>query len=544
MTRQRCAVYTRKSTEDGLDQEFNSLDAQREACEAFIVSQKSEGWQLLKGQYDDGGCSGGSMDRPALKKLLGDVKTGKVDVIVVYKVDRLTRSLADFAKIVEILDDQGASFVSVTQAFNTTTSMGRLTLNVLLSFAQFEREVTAERIRDKIAASRKKGLWMGGPVPLGYDVIDKKLQINIKEANIIERIFKLYLDLDTVRDVKAEADRRGYRTKEQKYSTGRKVGGCLFSRGRLYHLLKNPLYIGRVKHKDQTYPGQHEGIIDPDLWDQVQAKLEGRAMRSRDMPKNSNKPLLLSLLHDEQGAPLTTNHSLKNGKRYRYYISKGLNGKKAVSGDAGWRLPAQEIEALVLSQLKCFLSDSVRIMDALDSSQAPDIKTPLSFNQLERLLPSLIDRIDLASSQFTIHFNLYGLAKLADHKGKPSLSTHQHRVPIQIKRRGVESKIIIPGHKAPPKTKDPKLASLIGRSCIWFEQLKSGERQSIADIARQEDIDPGDVSRFLPLAFLAPDIVAAILKGQHDPELTSESLKRLSGLPMEWQDQRIRLGFS
>lgn len=255
----RCAIYTRKSTEDGLDQEFNSLDAQREACEAYIESQKSEGWKLVKTRYDDGGLSGGAMNRPALESLLEHVRAGKIDIIVVYKVDRLTRSLADFAKIVEILDDQGASFVSVTQAFNTTTSMGRLTLNVLLSFAQFEREVTAERIRDKIAASRKKGLWMGGPVPLGYDVRDKKMQINAKEAETVRRLFELYLELDTVRDVKAEADHRGYKTKEQKYSTGRKVGGCSFTRGRLYHLLKNPLYIGRVKHKDTTYQGQHNG---------------------------------------------------------------------------------------------------------------------------------------------------------------------------------------------------------------------------------------------------------------------------------------------
>lgn len=325
MNRLRCAIYTRKSTEDGLDQEFNSLDAQREACEAYIESQKSEGWKLVKTRYDDGGLSGGTMNRPALETLLEHVRAGKIDIIVVYKVDRLTRSLADFAKIVEILDDQGASFVSVTQAFNTTTSMGRLTLNVLLSFAQFEREVTAERIRDKIAASRKKGLWMGGPVPLGYDVRNKKMLINAKEAETVQLLFKLYLDLDTVRDVKAEADRRGYKTKEQTYSTGRTVGGCPFTRGRLYHLLKNPLYIGRVKHKDTTYPGQHEGIIDQELWDNVQAKLEGRAWRNKDQPRSSNKPLLLGLLHDEDGDRLSTNHAVKNGRRYCYYISKHLN---------------------------------------------------------------------------------------------------------------------------------------------------------------------------------------------------------------------------
>jgi site-specific DNA recombinase len=539
----RCAIYTRKSTEDGLEQDFNSLDAQREACEAFINSQKSEGWRLIKGRYDDGGLSGGSMERPALKKLLSDVRAGKVDIIVVYKVDRLTRSLTDFAKIVEILDNKEASFVSVTQAFNTTTSMGRLTLNVLLSFAQFEREVTAERIRDKIAASRKKGLWMGGPVPLGYDVKDKKLLINGPEAKMVQSLYKLYLDLDTVRDVKIEAGRRGYRTKRQTYSTGRQVGGCEFTRGRLYHLLRNPLYIGRVKHKDQTYLGRHKEVIDQQTWEEVQAKLEGRAMRSKDMPRCSNKPLLLGLLFDEAGERLTTNHSLKNGKRYRYYVSKPPDDKKSKPEDNGWRLPAAELERLVVNELMSVLTDPIKVMDMLKSKQRPDLREELSQERLERILPDLVDRIELSRGHITFQLNTLQMAKLTSLKNTSGQPAYRHCTPVLMKRRGVETKIVIPGDNRPPKTKDPKLASLIGRSHVWFEQLKGGERSSIAEIARVENIDPGDVSRFLPLAFLAPDIVRAILKGEHDPEITTESLKRLSTLPIVWQDQRTRLGF-
>ena len=269
----RCAVYTRKSTEDGLEQEFNSLDAQREACEAYILSQRHEGWTLVPNRYDDGGFSGGSMQRPGLKLLLADIEAGLVDVIVVYKVDRLTRSLADFAKIVEQLDAKQASFVSVTQAFNTTTSMGRLTLNVLLSFAQFEREVTGERIRDKIAASKKKGIWMGGPVPLGYEVIDRKLVAVPEEAERVRRIMRRYLEVRSVPALIGVLHREGIVTKVQQRTSGPHRGGVPFGRGSLFHLLKNPIYRGKIVHKDQVYEGEHEAIVDEELWDAVQAQL-------------------------------------------------------------------------------------------------------------------------------------------------------------------------------------------------------------------------------------------------------------------------------
>ncbi len=268
----RCAIYTRKSSDKGLEQEFNSLDAQREACEAYIVSQRHAGWVALANMYDDGGLSGGSMERPALKRLLEDIKAGKVQTVVVYKVDRLTRSLADFAKIVDVLDAHNASFVSVTQQFNTTTSMGRLTLNMLLSFAQFEREIAGERIRDKIAASKAKGMWMGGNVPLGYNVKERKLVVNEAEASTVRMIFQRYAELGSVALLRAELDRAGIVSKRREGAGGELSGGKRFSRGALYLMLQNRLYRGEVAHKDNIYPGQHEAIIETELWQTGQAR--------------------------------------------------------------------------------------------------------------------------------------------------------------------------------------------------------------------------------------------------------------------------------
>ena len=280
-SRRSCAIYTRKSSEDGLEQEFNSLAAQREACEAYIRSQQHEGWVLVRSRYDDSAFSGGNLERPALQRLLADIRTGRIDIVVVYKVDRLTRSLADFTRLVEIFDAQDVSFVSVTQQFNTTSSMGRLTLNVLLSFAQFEREVTSERIRDKIAASKKKGMWMGGNVPLGYDAEERALVINLAEAESIRRIFGLYLQLGCVRRVKEEADRLGLRTKRRTAAKGAERGGTPFSRGHIYQLLSNPIYTGRIAHNGQHYPGQHPALIDDETWTAVRNQLAGNAADHR-----------------------------------------------------------------------------------------------------------------------------------------------------------------------------------------------------------------------------------------------------------------------
>src|SRR3981189_421637 len=293
------AIYTRKSSEEGLEQDFNSLHAQREACEAYIRSQQGEGWRLRKTSYNDGGLSGATMERPALKQLLADIEEGLVDVVVVYKVDRLTRSLSDFARMVEIFDGHQVSFVAVTQQFNTTTSMGRLTLNVLLSFAQFEREVTGERIRDKIAASKRKGMWMGGLVPLGYDVRDRRLVVNQAEAATVREIFRCYLELGSVRLLKAELDRRGLGSKVRCANNGVRSGGQSFYRGAPYTVLRNPIYIGQIRHKGVCHPGEHDAIVERDAWEQAQTLLSAHRVRGTPRWTKSAPSPLAGKLFDE-----------------------------------------------------------------------------------------------------------------------------------------------------------------------------------------------------------------------------------------------------
>lgn len=343
-----CAVYTRKSTEEGLDQDFNSLDAQREACLAYITSQKAEGWIAAKSTYEDGGYSGGNTQRPGLQNLLGDIKARKVDIIVVYKIDRLTRSLMDFAKLVELFDQHQVTFVSVTQSFNTTTSMGRLTLNVLLSFAQFEREVTGERIRDKIAASKKKGIWMGGQVPLGYDLKDRKLHVNAGQAVLVKKIFSTYLKTRSVIKLIEILNRDGDKTKS----------GNNFTRGTLYFLLANPIYIGKVKHKTNVYDGHHQPIIPLKDWTAAQETLAENAVEPRGCKKMQHKHLLRGLLFDAQGiiySPVFTN---KNGQRYRYYVSWDKIQRKKELEAAILRIPAHEIETLLEKRLRAWFADA------------------------------------------------------------------------------------------------------------------------------------------------------------------------------------------
>src|SRR5437868_6129030 len=360
--RKRCAIYTRKSSEEGLEQEFNSLAAQREACEAFIRSQRDEGWVLAKTRYDDGGFSGGTIERPALQDLLGDIRAGRIDIVVVYKVDRLTRSLADFARLVELFDAQGVSFVSVTQQFNTTSSMGRLTLNVLLSFAQFEREVTGERIRDKIAASKKKGMWMGGNVPLGYDANERTLVINPAEAETVRRVFALYRELGCVRRVKEEADRLGLRTKCST-TNGTERGGKPFSRGHLYTLLSNPIYTGHIAHKGELHPGQQPALIDNETWIAVRDQLAANTSDHRRKAKAAEPSLLAGLLVDAQGDRLTPSHAVKKGRRYRYYISAALITEAGTDRAQGWRLAARAIEEAVIKILADALTSPARLVE-------------------------------------------------------------------------------------------------------------------------------------------------------------------------------------
>ena len=361
----RCAIYTRKSSDEGLEQEFNSLDAQREACEAYIVSQRHAGWIALANMYDDGGLSGGTMERPALKRLLEDIEASKVQIVVVYKVDRLTRSLSDFAKIVDVLDAHNASFVSVTQQFNTTTSMGRLTLNMLLSFAQFEREIAGERIRDKIAASKKKGMWMGGNVPLGYDVKDRKLVVNETEASTVRLIFRRYAELGSVALLKAELDRLGIVSKRREGAGGRLAGGQHFSRGALYLMLQNRIYRGEITHQGTAYPGQHKAILDPELCQIVQDKLTANR-RERALAVGAEAPSLLAgLIVDSDGNPMTPTHATKKVKRYRYYVSASLLAGDRPRTQKGMRVPAGHVEALVLDRLRAFFSSRTDVSNAL-----------------------------------------------------------------------------------------------------------------------------------------------------------------------------------
>src|SRR3954451_2028885 len=371
----RCAVYTRKSSEEGLEQDFNSLHAQREACEAFIRSQRGEGWRLVETGYDDGGLSGGTLERPALRQLFADIAQHRVDTVVVYKVDRLTRSLMDFAKIVELFDRHAVSFVAVTQQFNTTSSMGRLTLNILLSFAQFEREVIGERVRDKIAASKKKGMWMGGIAPLGYEISDRKLVVCPEEAETVRLIFRRYLELGSVRLLKQELDQTGIRSKERARRDGSRIGGQPSSRGALYALLSNPIYVGEIAHKGARYPGQHAAILDRAIWEEVQERLRDGAPERTRSAAPSESPLL-GKLFDEAGHRLTPTHAAKGGRRYRYYVSRALVTGIAERAPGAWRLPAAQTENLIAILAVTVLPESSATATALERAGVPPADIP------------------------------------------------------------------------------------------------------------------------------------------------------------------------
>jgi DNA invertase Pin-like site-specific DNA recombinase len=571
--RLRCAIYTRKSSDEGLEQEFNSLHAQREACEAFILSQRHEGWYVLSAHFDDGGYSGGTMERPALQRLLADIGAGKIDAVVVYKIDRLTRSLFDFAKIVESFDAKGVSFVSVTQQFNTTTSMGRLTLNVLLSFAQFEREVTSERIRDKITASKQKGMWMGGAVPLGYDGVNRKLRINADEAKTVRLLFDLYLKLGSVRQLQEECQRRGLRTKLHTMLDGRQFGGAAFRRGHLYSLLSNPIYIGRIPHKGRSYVGEHEAIIDAETWDKVQAQLATNAGRKRGRASSKQPSLLAGLLFTAEGVPFTPSHAVNHGRRYRYYVERSLVTADAEKGNSGapqlndsgngvqtkgWRLPAHEIEQLVLKELAGFLRDRGAILDAVRfKRKSPDLVSAVlartskladgcesgSFAKYPEIVAALARRITVAQGQVTIEIDRNGLAErlLGQAAPKPSGKDHPPiliEVPVTFRRRGVEAKLVVLSQHLTASAPDTNLVKALARAHEWWGSIVRGEATGIGDIARAEGFNRAYVTRFLCLAFLAPETTKAILEGHQPTELTSKRLIRSAlKIPLLWRDQ-------
>jgi site-specific DNA recombinase len=548
----RCAVYTRKSSDEGLEQDFNSLQAQREACEAFIKSQASEGWRLLRTAYDDGGFSGGNMERPALKRMLADIRERRIDVVVVYKVDRLTRSLADFAKIVELFDANEVSFVAVTQQFNTTTSMGRLTLNVLLSFAQFEREVTGERIRDKIAASKRKGMWMGGVTSLGYEVLQRKLIVNQVEAETVRDIFRRYLELKSVRMLKDDLDRRGIHSRVRLWKNGPRGGGA-FSRGALYELLANPIYIGEIRHKEERFPGQHEAIVARDLWEEVQRLLRAQAARRGIASMRSDANILAGKLFDENGEPLYVCGTDKGGRRYRYYVSRRLLRGPGTEAREGWRLAAPEIERAVAVAVARILKDQATIGEVLHRSdvapaeieatlRAAEIRSKAIENapQIETgAIASLVKRVELVKGGFTVSLSLEPF--ISQIKARP-LNPAEMRlvrfIPLRLQRRGVETRLVLESEATQARQKDPALLKALARGFRWFKQLASGVATDTLEIAKREGVGDSYVRRLVPLALLAPEIVEAICAGRQPLPLSVEELTRMTDLPLDWREQQ------
>jgi site-specific DNA recombinase len=546
----RCAIYTRKSTEEGLEQEFNSLDAQREACAAYILSQRHEGWTAVPDIYDDGGYTGGNMERPGLRALLAEVAAGRVDIIVVYKVDRLTRSLADFAKIVEVLDTRGASFVSVTQSFNTTTSMGRLTLNVLLSFAQFEREVTGERIRDKIAASKAKGMWMGGPIPLGYDLGERKLIINPVEAETIRHIFSRYLKLRSGRMLVAELDDTGIRSKARVDRHGRPYGAQSISRGALYAMLQNRLYVGEVVHNGNVYPGQHAAIIGRAQFEDVQRQLELRRVERRTRSNAKHPSMFAGLLIDGVGRRMSPSHAIKSARRYRYYVSQ--NDGAAAASEPCWRVSAADIEGRVTSTIIDLMEvqrDRAIANDQLSpdtigrlSDGVRDATTTLRSATDSRavvLLASILKRIELSHSKVTITA-AFGSIDPALDSGEPILIS----VPLSWVRTAKQVKLVIPPASSNDALRDPGLVKLVAQALTLRERLMSHAASTFDGLASALGYSREYAADLLRVSYLAPDIISAILDGRQPKGLTRTKLIKMPRLPLDWQGQRLALGFA
>ena len=544
----RCAIYTRKSSEEGLEQSFNSLDAQHEACAAYVASQKHEGWILARDRFDDGGVSGGTLDRPALAQLLSEIDARRIGMVVVYKIDRLTRSLTDFAKLVERFDAADCSFVSVTQAFNTASSMGRLTLNVLLSFAQFEREVTAERIRDKIAASKKQGMWMGGLPPLGYDPhpdpMVRELVVNAREAETVRTLFALYDQHGKITDVERAAAEAGLRSKLHRFRSGRVQGGGHLSTGQIHKILTNPVYRGQIRHKDRVWPGRHPATVKEDIWKSVQEKLQSASRRKRGRRTDAQTAPLTGKLRDETGDRLTPTHSLKDGKRYPYYVSNRL-----ISGGpdpTGWRLPARKLEALVANAVADHIvqattghrlqatpdlrADPARLTAARDLVRSLRAREP---DLLRKLLVSgtiapreILLTLDPVILSDTLHLPVGDLSPdLLD------LST-----PVHLRRRGVEAKLVA-GTVAPDP--DPVLLNTLADAHRWIAALRSGT--PLAGIANKAGHHDAFIRTRAPLAFLSPRIQIAIRDGTAPPELTLHRIVQRP-IPLDWQEQERLYG--
>jgi DNA invertase Pin-like site-specific DNA recombinase len=541
----RCAVYTRKSTEDGLEQEFNSLDAQREACEAYILSQKHEGWSLVPNRYDDGGFSGGSMERPGLKALLADVDAGLVDVIVVYKVDRLTRSLADFAKIVERLDAKGASFVSVTQAFNTTTSMGRLTLNVLLSFAQFEREVTGERIRDKIAASKRKGLWMGGPVPLGYEVIERKLVPLPAEVERVRTIMRRYVEIGSVPVLLGQLKAEGILTKVQVLSSTGHRGGIPFARGSLFHLLKNPIYRGKIVHKGQVFDGEHEAVVDEDLWEQVQMHLQERAPARRRPTNEPQRALLQGLMFDPEGRHMVPTYGSNGTRRYTYYDSRKDRARK---GDPRpTRFQRGEIENHITNQLISLLNDehALRRLSGANEAEtlqklfdrglwlARDLARP---DRSEDALRGLVNAIHVTKDAIRIEIK-------PDALGVSSPGTWPATIPPPTGGRPFREAKLKMDAKLQNDRYDADLVSLMAEAMEVQRLVLQSPELSLNQLGKREGRCRTHLARLLRISWLSPRIVEAVTAGTQPKAVTRKALLS-ADIPLAWDEQERMLGLA
>jgi site-specific DNA recombinase len=528
----RCAIYTRVSTEHGLDQEFNSLDAQYEAASAYIKSQAHAGWTLIRSRYDDGGYSGGSTDRPDLQRLLNVIRARKIDVIVVYKVDRLTRSLADFAKLVELFDAHGVSFVSVTQQFNTTTSMGRLTLNVLLSFAQFEREVTSERIRDKIAASKRRGLWVGGTLPFGYEMKDGKIAIVEEEAELVRLIFRRYLELGSVNELLRDLRERNIRTRTKQLSTGATRGGIPFGRGALYYVLSNHFYIGEVKYKNEILPGEQLPIMDRALFESVRQKSLAQ-WSHRTVVRNKSDQLLAGLLFDDAGHRMVPTHATKAGIRYRYYVSTPVLHGEAKTASAGSvsRVPAADIEEPVVKVLKEHLA-------------ANPGKSTTSAERLADLgaLTQLVAGIVVHGDRLVVRLKSDHADEASDTPDDRSLSIPWQKPPSKKSRQ-----VLLP-HNASRSEVRPeqferraRLVSAIARGRRWLDDVVSGRVTTVAELCAREKCSVRQANMTISLAFLAPNLVKAAVEGRLPRGI---GVERLRDPPTEWSRQFEALGLN
>ncbi len=488
-----CAIYTRKSTDERLDMEFNTLDAQREACEAYITSQRSEGWAASPEQYDDGGFSGGSLERPALNRLIEDIKAGKINVIVVYKIDRLTRSLTDFSKLVEVFDEYGVTFVSITQSFNTTTSMGRLTLNVLLSFAQFEREVSGERIRDKIAASKAKGMWQGGRPPFGFDLGDRRLITNEEDAPQAKRIFELYLEVGNVRALELELKKRGIRSRQRVSEKGSRYGGTYFSRGTLYSLLQNPVYIGKISHKGTIHEGLHDAIIPTELWDAVQARLKNQAQCPKGIARTQHRNMLTGRVFDEHGNPYTpvfTNK--KSGKRYRYYTNKTLAEDVSHPNYERARFPAQEIESVIEGSVRKELLNFVCEPEGASFDYLMKHQNMIPTYNLVR---ALVIKVIVHHDALEVHLHPSGLKKLAQEHLSIVLTCAAEEAVIEVpyqSERAQDGAVVIKSHDKDLFDLPAKALKKLVQGVIWRDEHFDG--MAIKAIARRESCSHDYVS--------------------------------------------------